>query len=146
MDTSYIGDLQDLFGYWSFLALAIGFGGAFVSYCLWKRATVPLVIDDRGGKVLIAVLPWAMWLLAILVGVFILAASKAYSGPVAFEYREIWRFDKYYAALIALVFAFVFEFDSMRIPELRRRLSTWLCLLLCLGAFWFFLGNFPGFQ
>ena len=145
MDTSYIGDLRDLFGCWSFLALAVGFGGAFLSYRVAKRETPIRANHNKGGEILVAALPWAMWLLAIFVGVFILSASMAYSGPVPTEYRRIWRYDKYFSTLIALVFALVFQFDSLQIPNLRKRLSTWLCLLLCLSSVWFFLGNFGGF-
>jgi hypothetical protein len=139
MDTSYIGNLQNLFGGWSILALIVGFGGAFLSYHFSKRGKFAEANLDQRRNILIAVLPWAMWMLAVFIGVVILPASMAYSGPVPTEYRRIWRYDKYFAALIALAFALVFELNSLRIPELRRRFSTWLCLMLCVGAFWFFL-------
>jgi len=139
LDTSYTGNLKDLFGGWSLLAMTVGFVGALLSYLFSKRGKSSSADLDQNRDTVIAALPWVMLLLAIFIGVFVLAASMAYSGPLPGEYRMIWRYDKYFATLTALTFALVFVFNALQIPKLRRRPSAWVCLAFSVSGFWLFL-------
>ena len=114
MNAHDLGDLQDLVGVWSCLAIAVGFAG--VCFCHFSSKGRGSQLSAKAGSIFAA----SMLVFSLFVVLFVLPVSVAYSGPVPSEVRQIWRYDKYFAALIAFVFAAVFVYDSRRVRRRRN--------------------------
>jgi hypothetical protein len=115
-----IANLRELVGAWSCLTFAVGLAGALISYfslMVGRNISSP----DSGSAKVSATVAMVMLSFALFIGFFVLPASRAYSGPVPPEVRQTWRYDKYFAALIALTFAVVFAFDTFRLSRSRRQ-------------------------
>jgi hypothetical protein len=126
-----VAQLREIWGGWSTLAVVVGLFGAFASFVLRQPAPGVFASDDGVAVRVIGALPWLMGVFTLFLGV-LKAMSKAYSGPVPYEIREVWQFDMRLAELIAFAFGFVFAFDSLRFPRLRSQPSTWVCIGLYL--------------
>ncbi|MDB6026535.1 MAG: hypothetical protein JWM68_2758 [Verrucomicrobiales bacterium] len=126
MSTFDINQLRDIWGGWSTLAAMAGLFGALVSFL----SRYPRLLSAKNGDAIqvIAALPWLMGLFAVFIGVFVLAASEGYSGPVPSGLREVRHYDIRLAAVIAFAFGFVFAFDTLRFSKLRTQPATWLCI------------------
>jgi hypothetical protein len=131
MGVSDIAQLKELWGSWSTIVTIVGLFSAFASFVLRQPAPKVFSPDDGTAARLIGALPWLMGVFTLFI-VWLRAMSKAYSGPVPSEIRELWRFDMRFAELIAFAFGLVFAFDSLRLPKLRRQPSTWVCIALYL--------------
>jgi hypothetical protein len=115
MNTHHFGHLV---GGWSCFAFSIGLFTAYFSHSL-KKSQDPKIPSITQAKVS-AVLSACMILLAFVIGFIVMAGSKAYSGPIPAEVRDTWGYDKDFAALIALAFAVVFAFDSLRLRRSKK--------------------------
>jgi hypothetical protein len=113
MSIQHLANLKELFGFWSCLAFVAGFAGACACYISSRRRDSRSQIRTRAK--LSGTLAAGMFLFSVVVFLYVLPASMAYSGPFAPEIRVVSRYDKYFAPLVALAFSVVFAFDSLRL-------------------------------
>jgi cytochrome bd-type quinol oxidase subunit 2 len=105
--------LRDLVGVWScstFLASLIG--------AWFSRLNKPVGRLQAKASGTAAML---MLLFALFIVLIAIPATMSYSGPESSADRGVRRYDKYFAMFIALAFAAVFAFDSLRLSWKARK-------------------------
>lgn len=118
MNTHVLSNLRDLVGVWTCLVFLVGLGAMAV--CHFSRIPGDSKPSSGMPARISATLATGMFLLALFIVLFVVPASIAYSGPVPPEDRRLWLYDKYLAALIALVFAAALGLSSFRIRRAAR--------------------------
>ena len=138
---SDIGCMLELFGSWSRLVLAVGFGSALACRFFEKKYSP----SQTTNPITSIVVPWGMLLLAHWIDSSTLPNYAGTFGPGSTPpaLRAAYRYDAYFGVLIALTFGSVYALDPIRFPEWRGRLAPWLACALNLGSGCFVLMQSP---
>ncbi len=118
MNASDLANLKDLLGGWSWLMFGLGLAGASICHFSLKVGR-SIHAPDRDTAVVCRRCAVVMLLLAVFVGIFVTAASTAYSGPLPPEARVARPYDATFAAAMALAFGIAFAFAAFRLRRSR---------------------------